>query len=252
MSVSYLQGLFSLKLNDFIESKELMNLFSEKKLENFDESFRQIVAKKFSSSTQKKEFLEKDIAFHQRAISSQKEDQTAAFLQGIVLPFDYYNLVVLFSNDSSIKSIRFFTPQNLEDLILEKFSTAHLLPQIKDFCRDYKNLKSKKEKDRLLDRAVKINQREILRISQSQLIRDYFEVEEAINLNKTEIIREKIPSFSSKFLLEKRFSEFELFKFYLPYFITGGFLSRSNPFEFVFIYLKRRFMFWKLLDHHSI
>lgn len=254
MSINYLQGLFFLKLQDFIKIDDLEQLFFQDNLQNFDAFFRELINKKFSSLNEKNDFLKKDIQFHQSAIRNEKEFQTIRFLQGITMPIDYYNISLLLEK-VDIKNITegYFKKEELQEIVQGKFSHIIIVEETIKFLNQYKNLKSKKDKNRFIAKSIKKYQPKVLEATKFNLINKYFQIIDYLEKDKENLLKTLLPLKIFKFIPQNKNHEKELFLFYLPYLISGGSVNfLTNPFEFIFYYLTQRFTIWKIINQYIL
>ncbi len=253
MSLNYLQGLFFMKSGDPIGIEDLKVLFAQNSLKSFDALFRNLMDKKFPSQAQKRDFLEKDVQFSLKAVREQKGLECRRFLQGLTLPFDYYNLSILLEGGSAIENIPgFFSVLELKEIIQGK-SSLKVIPETEEFINNYKKLKTKREKDRYVFMSIRRNQPKVIGAQKFHLIDNYFKILHFLDEGKIEQVKRFLPFKALKFLPQKQNYEKELFKFYLPWLAHLSFIEfLTNPFEFVFIHLHQRFVMWKVLDQYIL
>lgn len=233
MSVNYLQGKFFLKMKDLPFLREIFEIFKTTQLEEIDQKFREIVEKKFSTNEEKRSFVKEDFNFHWEEI--RKEEKECYFFQAIFLPFDYYRVECERQKSPSKSKIGYFSEIEIKKM-LQNIFPPNIHFKIKELFQGQIKKKNQLSK-------VFLVQNEILKKFNLPILNMYLNLErkreKEFQKNFEEFFEQKIEDFDEQ--------KEEIAKFYLPYFFKRKFFYFTTPLEFLFFYLKERFILWKIL-----
>lgn len=241
MSALFLQGRLIAKTRDFLTLKENFELFKSSDLLEYDLNFRGIIEKKFLTPEQKENFLNEDFRFHFSLIK--KEEDEKEFLQAIFLPFDVFRFLIKKAGIAPESKVGYFTDEELGKILKKKFPEDMVKPIRILFGKYLKEKKLVGEKNEIF-----LLQKKLLMPRAKRLFSPYFRLEESSEKSFVTIFKK----FFSKTIPLGSFYPIELAKFYLPHFFQNKFFYFSNPFEFLFFYLKERFILWKVLQPEKI
>lgn len=249
MSVPYLQGLFAVKQNDFGTLREASDFSGDFDLRKFDLKFRDGYLKKFTSKEQAYNFLKRDIEFHLKAIRSQNEISDKRFLHGILIDFDAQKISESKKGLRPESLIGYFLNEELDAVVKENFFQSLGDIEVKRFLA-YK--KTDLTKDFILPKPLFDFKKKLLMTYRFRFIGYYVEIENLIERGEAAALKQRLPFDSAKIVNKIRRFDLELMKLYLPLFLTKGSIFLSDPYEFVFMYLKTRIMLWKALNPYLI
>lgn len=239
MSANYLQGKFFLKEKDLPSLIEIFEIFKTFDAKNIDQKFREIVEKKFSTKEEKINFIEEDFEFHLKEIKKEKEKKESSFFQALFLPFDCYRLECEKHGLISKSKIGYFNQNELKKMLQNLFpKNIHF--KVKEFFQN-------QIKGKWGAKEAFLIQNEILEKFNLPTMNYYLKLErksgEEFKRSFEMFFSGKIENFNEK--------KEEILKFYLPFFFKRKFFNFTNPFEFLFFYLKERFILWKTLAVQS-
>jgi len=236
MSIYSVQGKIFSKNYPYLSIKDVFDLCKIGDFKKLDLEFRANLKKKFPSFFENKNLLKEDINFHLTTIRLDMED--ADFFQALFLPFDFYRFLIIKNKQDPKVYLGYFSNEDLSRIISTNRTPNIMNDEIKKiFLNNLSN--ETKENIKFLERdQILFTQKKIFNRKSLNLVSLYLETEH----NFGKILR---------FLnIESPKDEYdlEIIKFYLPFFFRRKFLFYSNPFEFVFFYLKEKFIIWKIFD----
>ncbi len=241
--ICYLQGLFATKINDLMPLKRVLKTaLQTQDLNLINEKIVAFIKHQFLEPEKIADFLSSDVSFHRGALRQPASMSDRKFLQGILIAYDLYALVALQEGQALSKTIGYFELEELKMFINNKFVAFCPPKELISFLFQYRKIKSFKDRTYFLKQNIRDLALLFTAHSRSKLIYNYLLLEQGIN---------KALPFNLQPFLKKNFNP-ELFQFYLPYLLCQDNLSFSNPYEFIFFYLKQRLVLWKLLDPHKI